>query len=154
MKTTQKHNLNISIFSPNTYRVISQSAEVIPELRTHRDVVLPSLPSSNLIGQPSKARPESEHRHNRPNPHQVNFLRHDVRLLNEPVCDVKTKDVSEQYGWWQHRDSGREHKVPAQPKDTTIREDYQYRGSEVPVPRRFGGNTRASVARGIGMYNL
>ena len=127
-------------YDPNSYRVISHQAEYIPVARPEKTAKITS--AANLLGQPKEPRPESEHRHNRPNPRNVTFLRQDVRLLNEPVCNVSTITTNDQqHNWWPHRTSLEPLKQPSKPLDTTVRKDFQYRGNEVKPSSRFSASS-------------
>lgn len=140
---------------PNSYRVISSEAESIPTIRASYEsepsyfppIVSPSKTNTSAFGQPLY--PKQEHRKNRPNPNHVGFLRQDVRLLNEPVCDVYTaSSEKEQYKWWPSRTSKEPLKIPPHTLDSTVREDYQYRGGSMRRNTRHGSNTDIKSALG------
>ena len=133
-------------FRSNTYRVISQNAEGIPTSRKADGKGSHDPP--HLVGMQVA---DIDHRRNNPNPRNVNFLRTDVRLLNEPVCDVKTKStMAEQHLWYAHQYPSGPNPQPQKPAHSTSRGDYQYRGIGIKACGRFSGNTRQSVANGIG----
>lgn len=126
-------------YEPNSYRVISQDAE---QGIFHMPAKLPpitKMPEVNILGQGKESSGFPEHRYNRPNPRHVNFLRQDVKLLNEPVCDVYTTEThTQQDHWWPHHSAAGKRKQPLHTLDTIVRDDFQYRGENIK------GNTRHS----------
>lgn len=110
--------------------------------------------NNNIIGQPVKEKYGSlnmEHRKNRPNPNHCGFLRQNVSLLCEPVCDVYTDNSHhEQWSWWPSRTSNTPVKKSEHTLDTTVREDFQYRGADVPGNTRHISNPNVTAAHGIG----
>ena len=141
-------NLILLFYSPNSYRVISFEAEqTVP----NRAAIFKPPTESNVIGQVPEPGFKWDHRNNRPNATHVGFLSQDVKLLNEPVCDVHTKATkAEQNAWWPHRVSEDPHKVPGHPLHTTVREDFQYRGKEVSRSSRHAANPNKKPAYGSG----
>ena len=138
-------------FSPNSYRVISTDAEnwMKPVFSTSTTIV-----DQNLIGQPADPnRPFREFRCNRPNANHVGFLRQNVKLLNEPLCDVHSADTaSEQHQWWPHRTTKGIEKKPEHTLDTTVRNDYQWRCSYPIGNTRHSANPNKHPVRGSGTY--
>ena len=110
------------------------------------------MPDVNLLGQHSAdERPSGEHRYNRPNPNHVNFLRQDVKLLNEPICNVYTKETRpEQNHWWPHRSSNEPLAAAPHTLDTTVRSDYQFRGGDIQGSTRHSSNPNKEPALGSG----
>ena len=140
-------------FSSNTFRIISEQAETsyIPGRKGKSPFTV--VEDYNILGQTNDVRPSFEFRHNKPNPKEVGFLRQDVRLLNEPVCNVHTKSTQgEQYKWWTHYIPKDAPSVPKHTLDTTIRDDYQYRGNEQVGNTRHSANPNVVPANGAGKY--
>jgi len=137
-------------YSPNSYRVISQKAESFPlPLRASTSSKIQS--DVNILGQNANQpapRSSKDHRHNRPNPNAVGFLRHDVRLLMEPVCDVHTKlTKDEQHRWWPSRVSEEPLCKPPHTLDTTMRQDYTHKEG-VKGSARHTNNPNSNAVRG------
>ncbi|ELU08861.1 hypothetical protein CAPTEDRAFT_225399 [Capitella teleta] len=137
-------------YEPNSYRVISVDAESIDFERSGFLPPLHSKTESNVIGQgPSGNRPAYGYRSNRPNPTNVNFLRHDVALLNEPVCNVYTSAThNNQANWWPHQSSTEPHAPAPYTFNTTVREDFQYHGAGVKRSTRHSCNPDKQPALG------
>nr|XP_039248428.1 uncharacterized protein C2orf73 homolog [Styela clava] len=87
---------------------------------------------------PPPTHPREPERRNCPHPWHSRFLRHNARLLNEPICVMATESTDlEQDSWWPSRTSDEPLKVPARTMNTVQRSDYQH---SAPVR----GNTRHS----------
>ena len=85
----------------------------------------------------------------------MGFLRQDVRLLNDPVCDVHTESTKqEQVSWWPSRVSEEPHKNPAHTLDTTVRGDFQYRGKGMSLNGRHTANPNKVPAQGTSMLTF
>lgn len=97
-----------------------------------------------------------DYRHNKPNPLSVGFLRQNVALLNEPICYVHTSATeSEQSEWWPSRANTTVPHKPQHTLDTTVREDFQYRGTHFQPPSaKHSANHLHSTDRGIGISKL
>ena len=158
------------LFSPDTFRVISQDAE-----DTH-------LKSEYEIGnQPSEWRriwlensglalpdiynrktevlphPVPDYRLNKPHPSACGFLRHNVRLLNEPICSVYTEITKdEQQSWWPSRVSDEPLKVPPKTSDTIYRADFAFSENTYPKfgSQRHTANPNKEPALGSGKLKL
>ena len=135
--TFQKHL--VSIFSPDSFRVISTFAEETHptyqreqtenisdwrrKWRENEGLALPDIYNRKTEVLPHEA---PDYRIHKPHPGSCGFLRHNVRLLNEPICTVFT-DVtrSDQQNWWPSRISTEPLQVPPHTKDTIYREDFQ-----------------------------
>ena len=142
------------IFRPNSYRTISQKAEGSYLPRKDRKSAFTVREDFNILGQMKDVRPSIEFRHNRPNPRHVGFLRQDVRLLNEPVCDVHTTSTeAEQYKWWNHHTPKDVPSLPHHTLDSTARDHYQYRGAEIRRNTRHCSNPNVTPANGTGNNN-
>lgn len=143
-------------YEPNSYRVISQQAEPIGAERLSKLPPILQMPDVNILGQGSSdTRSTSEFRHNRPNPLHVNFLRQDVKLLNEPVCNVYTKETRpQQCDWWPHQSSDKPLAKPPHTLDSTVRSDYQYRGSGIKGNTRHSSNPNKEPALGSAPVNF
>lgn len=149
-RTTQEKSPN-----SNSYRVISHQAEESPFPRQKPSVFRPRSDSCNILGQPGPPpRSPSDNRHNRPNPNSVGFLRQDVRLLNEPVCNVMTAGARDEHQWWPTSRFTEEpaHKAPYT-RDTTMRNDFQY-SQRVKGSARHTSNPHGTAARGAVPVNL
>ena len=141
--------------SPNSYRVISTDAEDWVTTKPRRSSTIKEITNQNLIGQPPEQyRPADEFRYNRPNANHVGFLRQDVKLLNEPICDAYTMETaSEQHQWWPHRTTKQTLKKPAHTLDTTIRSDYQWRGNSKNLNTRHSANPHKKPVLGSGLFS-
>ena len=97
--------------------------------------------------------PPQDHRIKRKWAGDCFFLRQDVRLLNEPVCMVKTKEFdSHQNDWWPSRVPNEQMEPPKYTYDTTFRRDYKQGCAEGQVGlTRHGCNPNTQAAWGIGM---
>lgn len=154
---------SIFTFSPDSFRVISDEAEKTRERfsgnpnyrppspeRYQKGISLPDIYSRNTQVLP-KAVPDF--RANNPHPRSCGFLRHDVRLLNEPICSVYTSHThNEQNQWWPSRTSDEPLRVPDKTKDTVYRSDYMKDHNE-PLHRttRHESNTNRESALGPGI---
>jgi len=138
-------------YSPNSYRVISSNAESFPLPPKPTDDWYRVKSDFNILGQTANQptpRSSKDHRHNRPNPNAVGFLRQDVRLLNEPVCNVFTSSTrDEQHSWWPSRVSEDPLHKPAHTLDTTMRQDFQYKDG-VKGSARHTFNPNSNAVRG------
>ena len=98
---------------------------------------------------------QPDYRVHKPHPGSCGFLRHNVRVLNEPICSVFTADThTEQNMWWPSRTSDDPLKTPPQTKDTTYRGDFMKEASDLgPLHRttRHEANTKRDPALGTGM---
>lgn len=98
-------------------------------------------------------KPVPDFRANNPHPRSCGFLRHDVRLLNEPICSVYTSVThDEQNQWWPSRTSDEPLQVPGKTKDTVYRSDYMREHNE-PLHRttRHESNSSRDAALGPGI---
>jgi hypothetical protein len=100
----------------------------------------------------------SDHRFHNPHPFNCEFLRQNVRFINEPVCTVYTTDVrQEQPAWWPSRTSKAPLKKPRYTRDTTFRRDYTHDTLTVQSQlrkgnSRFQANPNGHSALGIGKW--
>ncbi|XP_061174240.1 uncharacterized protein C2orf73 homolog isoform X2 [Saccostrea echinata] len=149
-----------SRYNPDSFRVISNDAERsreryagIPDYRPpsperfKKGISLPNIYSRDTQVLP-KALPDF--RVHNPHPRSCGFLRHDVRLLNEPICSVYTSHThDEQNMWWPSRTSDEPLQVPPKTKDTIYRSDYMKEHKE-PLHRttRHESNTKREPALG------
>lgn len=149
-----------SRYNPDSFRVISNDAETsrerysgIPDYRPpsperfKKGISLPNIYSRDTQVLP-KALPDF--RVHNPHPRSCGFLRHDVRLLNEPICSVYTSHThDEQNMWWPSRTSDEPLNVPPKTKDTIYRSDYMKEHKE-PLHRttRHESNTKREPALG------
>lgn len=141
-------------YDPNSFRVISQEAEPSVKERPTNVPYFKSNAKFNIISNGSQ-HPDKEYRYNRPNPRGVGFLRQDVHLLNEPICTVATSVTNkEQKHWWPHQNSGQPLSKPPHTLDTVVREDFQYRGSEVKPSTRHSSNPNTIPAMGTVPVNM
>ena len=113
----------------------------LPDIRNRKTEVLPrSVPDYRL---------------NKPHPVSCGFLRHNVRLLNEPICSVYTEITrDEQSDWWPSRVSDEPLKVPPQTNDTIYRADFAV-AENSPVnygSQRHTANPNTEPALGSGKF--
>ena len=123
--------------------------------KPRKPLTFSTVTKQNLIGQPpDQYRPvEEEFRYNRPNANHVGFLRQDVKLLNEPICDAYTMEMaSEQHRWWPHRTTKLALKKPEHTLDTTVRSDYQWSGDQKNLNTRHSANPHKRPVLGSGMF--
>ena len=129
----------LCISSPDSFRVISTFAEEThpnyqreqtenisewrKQWRENEDLALPDIYNRKTEVLPHEA---PDYRVHKPHPGSCGFLRHNVRLLNEPVCTVFTEVTrSEQQDWWPSRISTEPLNVPPHTNDTIYRADFQ-----------------------------
>ncbi|CAH1792566.1 unnamed protein product [Owenia fusiformis] len=137
-------------YEPDTFRVISMDAELDnrPEVVSH---YMKCFEKSPYIGGPvAETRPREDHRLNNPHPTSCGFLRSNVKLLMDPVCDVHTITTQhEQDSWWPHRESQSKLKVPDHTLDTTARKDFQYRGDGKPQASKHCNPEKNAALGGV-----
>ncbi|XP_046342814.2 uncharacterized protein LOC124123688 [Haliotis rufescens] len=135
-------------YNPDTFRVVSLDAEDFhPKFQ---DAVIKPVyasdprPSRKLLPDISiretRVLPHTtpDFRAHNPQPVSCGFLRHDARLLNEPVCTVFTRSTyPDQHNWWPSRTSSDPLNQPEYTRDTTQRADFQFAKEAVPL-----GSTR------------
>ncbi|XP_069116150.1 uncharacterized protein C2orf73 homolog isoform X2 [Argopecten irradians] len=141
-------------YNPDSFRVISGDAEELhPKFTTtsseasdfRRETPAGGLTLPDIYNRQTDVLPRSvpDYRANRPHPGSCGFLRHNVRVLNEPVCSVYTASShDEQNLWWPSRTSNEPLNVPPQTKDTVYRGDYMQDASE---RIQSSGSTRHSA---------
>ncbi|XP_060077540.1 uncharacterized protein LOC132557072 [Ylistrum balloti] len=141
-------------YNPDSFRVISGDAEELhPKFTTtssdttsdfRRETPAGGLTLPNIYNRQTDVLPRSvpDYRVNRPHPGSCGFLRHNVRVLNEPVCSVYTASShDEQNLWWPSRTSNEPLDVPPITKDTVYRGDFMQDGDRV----QSSGSTRHSA---------
>ncbi|OWF35737.1 uncharacterized protein C2orf73 homolog isoform X2 [Mizuhopecten yessoensis] len=141
-------------YDPDSFRVISGDAEemhpkfVTTSIEDHadfrRETPAGGLTLPNIYNRQTEVLPKSvpDYRVNRPHPGSCGFLRHNVRVLNEPVCSVYTASShDEQNLWWPSRTSNEPLNVPPKTKDTVYRGDYMQDGDRI----QSSGSTRHSA---------
>lgn len=149
-------------FSPDSFRVISTNAEdahpkfpgdkiyPVPEQEQFKRGI--SLP--DIYNRATQVLPKEvpDYRAHRPHPNSCGFLRHNVRVLNDPICSVYTGETHpEQDQWWPSRTSNEPLRVPPKTKDTIYREGYMNEG---PMSNkgysRHEANPNKDAAFGVG----
>ncbi|XP_071163861.1 uncharacterized protein [Mytilus edulis] len=122
-------------YNPDSFRVISTNAEddhpkfpgdnkfPVPDReQLKRGVALPDIYNRSTQVLPKEV---PDYRVHRPHPNNCGFLRHNVRILNEPICSVYTGEThDEQNLWWPSRTSDEPLQIPPKTKDTIYREGY------------------------------
>lgn len=156
--------LKFSSFSPDSFRVISTNAEdVHPKFsgdeyykppaqeQVRRGIALPDIYNRSTQVLPKEV---PDYRVHRPHPNSCGFLRHNVRILNEPICSVYTGAThNEQNQWWPSRTSDEPLHIPPQTKDTIYRDGYMRDGpTSAKVCTRHESNPNKDAALGVGMY--
>lgn len=125
-------------YNPDTFRVISQHAEEEHPKHDFEEVNKPSewrriwlenqgLALPDIYNKKTEVlpKPVPDYRVHRPHPGSCGFLRHNVRLLNEPICSVYTELTrDEQNQWWPSRVSNEPLQVPPRTNDTIYRGDF------------------------------
>lgn len=147
-------------YNPDSFRVISDEAETTRERFSGNPYYSPPSPERfekgislpNIYNRSTQVLPKSvpDFRANNPHPRSCGFLRHDVRLLNEPICSVYTSVThDEQNQWWPSRTSDEPLQVPGKTKDTVYRSDYMREHNE-PLHRttRHESNSSRDAALG------
>ncbi|XP_048733800.1 uncharacterized protein C2orf73 homolog isoform X2 [Ostrea edulis] len=147
-------------YNPDSFRVISNDAETTHERfsgihdyrppspeRFKKGISLPNIYNRNTQVLPKTV---PDFRANNPHPRSCGFLRHDVRLLNEPICSVYTSQThDEQDMWWPSRTSDEPLQVPEKTKDTIYRGDYMKEHNEqLHRATRHESNTNREPALG------
>ncbi|XP_046564940.1 LOW QUALITY PROTEIN: uncharacterized protein C2orf73-like [Haliotis rubra] len=124
-------------YNPDSFRVVSLDAEnVHPKFQ---DAVIKPVyasdprPARKLLPditiRETRVLPYTtpDFRAHNPQPMSCGFLRHDARLLNEPVCTVFTRSTyPDQHNWWPSRTSSDPLNIPEYTRDTTQRADFQF----------------------------
>ncbi|XP_041353217.1 uncharacterized protein LOC121371410 [Gigantopelta aegis] len=130
-------------YNPDTFRVISVEAEEVHP-RFSPPVIKPvyekdTLPTRKLLPDipirqtRTVVKSISDFRAHNPQPRNCGFLCHNVRLLNEPIATVTTRDTQEdECNWWPHRISNEPHHIPEHTLDSTYRDDFVYESEKVP----------------------
>lgn len=122
-------------YNPDSFRVISTTAEDAhpkfpgdqiyssPEQeQVKRGITLPNIYNRSTQVLPKEV---PDYRVHRPHPNSCGFLRHNVRILNEPICSVYTGEThQEQHQWWPSRTSDEPLHIPPKTKDTIYRDGY------------------------------
>ncbi len=105
----------------------------------------------NVLGQPRDSGKPGDHRCNRPNATHVGFLRHDTRVMLQPVCDVKTAEQqSRGQHWLAHIAPEEPTKIPERTLDSTARKDFQWRADAGTRNTRHSSNPQKSPVLGCG----
>ncbi|KAL3874903.1 hypothetical protein ACJMK2_037855 [Sinanodonta woodiana] len=145
-------------YNPDTFRVISTEAEehyfdtsppCYQELKKNASgLQLPDIYNRNTQVFPKSV---PDYRVNRPHPKSCGFLRHNVRLLNEPVCSVFTESTNaEQAQWWPSWVSNEPLPKPPHTLDTIYREDYhREKSADQHGSLRHTANPNTEPAHGI-----
>ncbi|KAK7104099.1 uncharacterized protein C2orf73 homolog [Littorina saxatilis] len=153
-------------YNPDSFRVISNDAETTHpkfEPQQYRATFEPPTPSESLFPEIANCRrtrvlpkPTADYRANNPHPKSCSFIRTDVRLLNEPVCTVFTKDThSQQQSWWPSRPNKGTLEKGEYTTDTTYRDDFiDTRDLSPPRSTRHASNPNTQPARGIAPVNF
>lgn len=158
------------IYSPDTFRVISQFAEEEHEKHEADDTNRPSewrrkwlenkgLALPDIYNRKTDVLPHSapDFRINKPHPGSCGFLRHNVRSLNEPICSVYTDIPSDQQQhWWPSRVSNEPLQIPPRTIDTVYRVDFLEKEQKT-VPfgsTRHTSNPNKEPALGTGRHSL
>lgn len=152
-------------YNPDTFRVISTQAEDSHpkfdpqpykrsfQLETPQERLFPDIDCGRTRVLP-RALPD--YRHNNPQTKQLGFIRTNVRLLNEPVCAVYSKEThSAQHQWWPSRaNEGDLHKSDYT-RDTIYRNDFMYTKKLAPQPSsRHSANPNTTPVTGIAPVNF
>ncbi|XP_052272205.1 uncharacterized protein LOC127872826 [Dreissena polymorpha] len=124
-------------YNPDSFRVISQFAEEghtkheeegnYPSEWRKKWLENQGLALPNIYNRRTEVFPHTvpDFRANRPHPGSCGFLRHNVRLLNEPICSVYTEISSDDnQHWWPSRVSNEPLCVPPRTHDTIYRADF------------------------------
>ncbi|XP_050405589.1 uncharacterized protein LOC126821248 [Patella vulgata] len=147
-------------FHPDSFRVISREAEEnhehFPSSCFHGLGRRPWSQSNilpNILGRETRVLPHvmPDYRANKPQPSTCNFLTHNVRLLNEPVCTVTTqKTLSEQPYWWCADKPEECNNKPSYSLDTLYRNDFQNLSEQrLHLSSRHSSNPNKDPAYGI-----
>ncbi|KAJ8366110.1 hypothetical protein SKAU_G00149410 [Synaphobranchus kaupii] len=129
-------------FHSNTYRIFDEDVpERLDSCKVYKDHIFPNRSAEEV---------DHYKTHNNPQPHNVKFIRTNVRWLNAPISHIETNcTVAEQSQWWPN---GSDQMVtPKAPysRDSIQRSDFQApQNSSTPCTRR-GCNPQNSAASGI-----
>lgn len=140
----------IERYNPDTFRVISQYAEETHMKGDFEETNKPSewrriwlenqgLALPDIYNKKTEVLPQAapDFRAHRPHPGSCGFLRHNVRLLNEPICSVYTDiNQGEPTHWWPSRVSKESLQLPPRTNNTIYRSDFLER--ERPSSTGFG----------------
>lgn len=142
----------IERYNPDTFRVISYVAEEThPKHDAFEEGNKPSewrrqwlenegLALPDIYNRKTEVlpHPAPDYRSHKPHPGSCGFLRHNVRLLNEPICSVYTQiPVDDQQHWWPSRVSNEPLQIPPRTSDTIYRSDFL---DHPEKPPQFGSN--------------
>ncbi|KAK3591550.1 hypothetical protein CHS0354_041594 [Potamilus streckersoni] len=152
-------------YNPDTFRVISTEAEehyqpfeTSPPSCQEWKKSASGLQLPDIYNRNTQVFPKSvpDYRANRPHPSSCGFLRHNVRLLNEPVCSVFTESTNaEQAQWWPSWVSSEPLQKPPHTLDTIYREDYHREKSmDQHGSLRHTANPNTEPAHGIVPVNF
>lgn len=138
-----------SIFSPDTRRIFGRLEEPGHTQETYHSV------TGFRDQSRSKAEQIKEDSHDKPQ--NVSFLLQNCRTLNEPICNVSTKEktnLNNESVWWP-KSSPQETTVAKTKynKHTTSREDYIEHSQPSPRITRHSSNPQRYASEGVGMYN-
>ncbi|XP_076463449.1 ciliary microtubule inner protein 6-like isoform X2 [Babylonia areolata] len=152
-------------YNPDTFRVISGDAEETHTRytpRPYRASFEPPTPDERLFPDINCGRtrvlprPTTDFRANNPHPKSCSFIRTDVRLLNEPVCTVHTRETHPQQNkWWPARANEGTLEKGDHTLDTIYRNDFLYTKDLAPQPTfRHTANPNTTASRGIAPVNF
>ena len=105
---------------------------------------------TNILGQPVGVSANTSF----VNPKKARSTHHllsDVKLMMEPISDIKTAGIDNNQGcWWEHKSSTSIPNCPNYTCSSTSRYDFQFRGSGVEGNKRHSSNPNKTPASGIG----
>ncbi|KAL8561109.1 hypothetical protein ACOMHN_033692 [Nucella lapillus] len=147
-------------YNPDSFRVISTDAEEThPKYspRSYRASFEPTTPDDRLFPDIHCGRTRvlpkatADFRANNPHPKSCAFIRTDVRLLNEPVCTVHTRETHPQQDrWWPARANEGKLEKGEHTQDTIYRNDFMYTNNLAPQASfRHSANPNTTASRGI-----
>ncbi|KAG5855489.1 hypothetical protein ANANG_G00049580 [Anguilla anguilla] len=105
-------------FHSNTYRIFDENApERLDSFKVYKDHIFPSRSAEEINLYKT---------HNNPQPHNVKFIRTNVRWLNAPISHMETKSTeADQSHWWPNGcDQGVTPKAPYS-RDSIQRRDFR-----------------------------
>ncbi|XP_064174874.1 uncharacterized protein C2orf73-like [Anguilla rostrata] len=129
-------------FHSNTYRIFDENApERLDSFKVYKDHIFPSRSAEEINLYKT---------HNNPQPHNVKFIRTNVRWLNAPISHMETKSTeADQSHWWPNGcDQGVTPKAPYS-RDSIQRRDFQAPPHSSTRCTRGGCNPHTMAASAI-----
>uniref|UniRef100_H2YH35 Uncharacterized protein n=1 Tax=Ciona savignyi TaxID=51511 RepID=H2YH35_CIOSA len=124
-------------YSPNSYRIFHSEIGDASSANTSNYRPVKETPASH---------PREPDRRNCPHPWNSRFLRHNVKVLNKPICVIATNATdAEQHDWWPRMEGKESKPQPCYTRCTTQRADYQRHNLEDRVSNAGNQNPNKNI---------